>query len=96
MMFFDGEEAYKEWTETDSLYGSRHLAKKLKDTFDTNYPGTKQIDNIVSSIGMVQVTIALLSQCLCLLRTTGNYTKTNTYICKEVLRVHVLFKNKIS
>src|SRR5437899_426111 len=25
---FDGEEAYKDWTETDSLYGSRHLARK--------------------------------------------------------------------
>lgn len=27
-IFFDGEEALKEWTETDSRYGSRHLAKK--------------------------------------------------------------------
>lgn len=28
LVFFDGEEAVKEWTETDSLYGSRHLADK--------------------------------------------------------------------
>jgi glutaminyl-peptide cyclotransferase len=28
MVFFDGEEAFKEWTDTDSLYGSRHLAEK--------------------------------------------------------------------
>lgn len=27
MVFFDGEEAFKNWTEYDSLYGSRHLAK---------------------------------------------------------------------
>ena len=28
--FFDGEEAFKEWTATDSIYGSTHLAKKWK------------------------------------------------------------------
>lgn len=28
MVFFDGEEAFVDWTETDSLYGSRHLAAK--------------------------------------------------------------------
>ena len=26
-VFFDGEEAFKRWTSTDSIYGSRHLAK---------------------------------------------------------------------
>jgi Zn-dependent M28 family amino/carboxypeptidase len=28
LVFFDGEEAVREWTDTDSVYGSRHLAKK--------------------------------------------------------------------
>jgi len=28
LVFFDGEEAFHEWTDTDSLYGSRHLAGK--------------------------------------------------------------------
>jgi glutaminyl-peptide cyclotransferase len=28
LVFFDGEEAIKEWTDTDSAYGSRHLAAK--------------------------------------------------------------------
>ncbi|XP_045171598.2 glutaminyl-peptide cyclotransferase-like isoform X2 [Mercenaria mercenaria] len=46
MIFFDGEEAYKEWTATDSLYGSRHLAKWLRDAEDPYYPGTKRLDNI--------------------------------------------------
>lgn len=32
LIFLDGEEAFEEWSETDSLYGSRHLAKKLYDT----------------------------------------------------------------
>ena len=29
LVFFDGEEAVREWTETDSLYGSRHLVERL-------------------------------------------------------------------
>jgi glutaminyl-peptide cyclotransferase len=28
LVWFDGEEAFKNWTSTDSLYGSRHLAEK--------------------------------------------------------------------
>jgi glutaminyl-peptide cyclotransferase len=32
LVWLDGEEAFGEWTDTDSLYGSRHLAEKwLKD-----------------------------------------------------------------
>jgi glutaminyl-peptide cyclotransferase len=30
LVFFDGEEAFADWTETDSLYGSRHLAGELE------------------------------------------------------------------
>ena len=30
LVFFDGEEAVRDWTETDSLYGSRHLAEKME------------------------------------------------------------------
>ena len=30
VVFFDGEEAVKDWTDTDSIYGSRHLASKWK------------------------------------------------------------------
>jgi Zn-dependent M28 family amino/carboxypeptidase len=29
-VFFDGEEAFVQWSEQDSLYGSRHLAAKWK------------------------------------------------------------------
>jgi Zn-dependent M28 family amino/carboxypeptidase len=29
LVFFDGEEAVRDWTATDSLYGSRHLVQKL-------------------------------------------------------------------
>lgn len=30
-IFFDGEEAFKEWKADDSIYGARHLAKKYED-----------------------------------------------------------------
>jgi len=30
VIFFDGEEAFGEWTATDSLYGSRHLVEQWK------------------------------------------------------------------
>lgn len=29
LIFLDGEESFKEWSETDSLYGSRHLANQF-------------------------------------------------------------------
>jgi Zn-dependent M28 family amino/carboxypeptidase len=29
LVFFDGEEAVRDWTATDSVYGSRHLVEKL-------------------------------------------------------------------
>jgi len=29
-VWFDGEEAFVEWSDDDSLYGSRHLAAKWK------------------------------------------------------------------
>ncbi|XP_015251732.1 PREDICTED: glutaminyl-peptide cyclotransferase-like [Cyprinodon variegatus] len=32
LIFFDGEEALFQWTATDSLYGSRHLAEKMEAT----------------------------------------------------------------
>lgn len=30
LIFFDGEEAFLEWNEKDSIYGSRHLASKYE------------------------------------------------------------------
>ncbi|XP_062329663.1 glutaminyl-peptide cyclotransferase-like a [Osmerus eperlanus] len=32
LVFFDGEESFEEWTDTDSLYGSRHLAERMART----------------------------------------------------------------
>lgn len=44
LIFFDGEEAFLEWTSTDSIYGSRHLAKKWENT---PYKNEREIDRIV-------------------------------------------------
>lgn len=33
IIFFDGEEAFHDWTATDSIYGARHLAEKWETTF---------------------------------------------------------------
>ncbi|XP_050724699.1 glutaminyl-peptide cyclotransferase-like [Eriocheir sinensis] len=29
-IFFDGEEAFRQWSKTDSIYGARHMAKSLE------------------------------------------------------------------
>ncbi|XP_068106231.1 glutaminyl-peptide cyclotransferase-like protein isoform X2 [Hyperolius riggenbachi] len=31
LLFLDGEEAFEEWSETDSLYGARHLAQRMEE-----------------------------------------------------------------
>ncbi|KAM7356024.1 glutaminyl cyclase [Cochliomyia hominivorax] len=46
LIFFDGEEAFKEWTNTDSLYGSRHLARKLSNSKTKSTPNIRHIDRI--------------------------------------------------
>lgn len=48
LIFFDGEEAFKTWSKSDSLYGSRHLAQLWNNT---PYPeageDATQLDRIV-------------------------------------------------
>lgn len=46
MVFFDGEEAFVKWTQTDSLYGARHLAKKWSNTHLTNGSSATMLDTI--------------------------------------------------
>jgi len=48
IVFFDGEEAFKEWSATDSLYGSRHLASKWESTMVTTKGGNSH--NMISNI----------------------------------------------
>ncbi|KAL7873235.1 hypothetical protein AOLI_G00123060 [Acnodon oligacanthus] len=47
LLFFDGEEALFQWTSTDSLYGSRHLAHKMESTpHPQGATDTNQLDGI--------------------------------------------------
>uniref|UniRef100_A0A1I7XL52 glutaminyl-peptide cyclotransferase n=1 Tax=Heterorhabditis bacteriophora TaxID=37862 RepID=A0A1I7XL52_HETBA len=51
LIFFDGEEAFVQWSETDSLYGSRHLATKWESkwfptTSGSNFELSREIDRI--------------------------------------------------
>ncbi|BGP13990.1 hypothetical protein JCM10213v2_001928 [Rhodosporidiobolus nylandii] len=38
IVFFDGEEAFKDWTSTDSIYGARHLARKWAEVDESPSP----------------------------------------------------------
>jgi glutaminyl-peptide cyclotransferase len=44
LIFFDGEEAVRQWTATDSIYGSRHLATKMRHTNVQGQQNLNQID----------------------------------------------------
>ncbi|XP_063299423.1 glutaminyl-peptide cyclotransferase [Pelobates fuscus] len=47
LIFFDGEEAFFQWSPYDSLYGSRHLAQKMENTpHPPAAENTNQIDSI--------------------------------------------------
>lgn len=48
MVFFDGEEAFVKWSQTDSLYGARHLAEQWSNTHHPKGSSTTMIDTIVS------------------------------------------------
>lgn len=46
-IFFDGEEAFVQWTKTDSIYGARHLAEKLQGSnFAYNRIQGNQLDRM--------------------------------------------------
>jgi glutaminyl-peptide cyclotransferase len=44
LIFFDGEEAFGEWSDTDSVYGSRHLAEVWKK--DSSWIRFKALINV--------------------------------------------------
>ena len=47
LIFFDGEEAFKKWSSTDSTYGSRDLAKKwLNQPFASDGIKTNELTRI--------------------------------------------------
>ncbi|KAJ3162003.1 hypothetical protein HDU86_005701 [Geranomyces michiganensis] len=49
MIFFDGEEAFVEWTAVDSIYGSRHLAEKWSETYVADRDGGPYVRGLGAS-----------------------------------------------
>ncbi|KAK3748815.1 hypothetical protein RRG08_065322 [Elysia crispata] len=50
LVFFDGEEAFKDWTSTDSIYGARHLAnlwQREADPIDTSKKKLQSIRELI-------------------------------------------------
>ena len=77
LVFFDGEEAFRSWSSTDSLYGSRHLADLW--TSDYVYSAGGEICQASSASHLDRIDTFLL---LDLLGTAGpsfrRYTEFNT------------------
>ncbi|NXR46081.1 QPCT cyclotransferase, partial [Hippolais icterina] len=48
LLFLDGEEAFGDWSVTDSLYGARHLAAKMAAR---GHPAGSEVTAMVSDTG---------------------------------------------
>ncbi|NXD32084.1 QPCT cyclotransferase, partial [Spelaeornis formosus] len=48
LLFLDGEEAFGEWSDSDSLYGARHLAAKMAAR---GHPTGSEVTAMVSGTG---------------------------------------------
>jgi len=58
-IFFDGEEAFKEWGPNDSIYGAKHLANKWHNNKigygNGNY--ISELDRMVSTFAILKMDI---------------------------------------
>ncbi|KAF8559712.1 hypothetical protein OG21DRAFT_1480453 [Imleria badia] len=59
LVFFDGEEAFKEWTDADSLYGARHLAEKWATTYIAPHVKRRLISHSMTELGGIEHLILL-------------------------------------
>ncbi|CAJ0950947.1 unnamed protein product, partial [Mesorhabditis belari] len=57
LLFLDGEEAFVEWTATDSIYGARHLASKLENKW---YPTSSSASNFELSREIDRIDVFML------------------------------------
>jgi hypothetical protein len=46
ILFLDGEEAFHDWTDTDSIYGARHLSELWEDTYPSTSSSKRRYDPI--------------------------------------------------
>ncbi|KAF9246387.1 hypothetical protein BU15DRAFT_40185 [Melanogaster broomeanus] len=59
LVFFDGEEAFKDWTDTDSVYGARHLAEQWATTYIAPNSKRRLIGHSMTEIGTIEHLILL-------------------------------------
>ena len=59
ILFLDGEEAFHDWTDTDSIYGARHLSQLWQDTFPEPELGKRRYDPISTYIETIDHFILL-------------------------------------
>jgi len=55
LIFFDGEEALVDWTDTDSLYGARHLAAQMDKT---------SLKNGDVTVSQLQMMVCFVNECV--------------------------------
>ncbi|KAF8447812.1 hypothetical protein L210DRAFT_3390978 [Boletus edulis BED1] len=59
LVFFDGEEAFKEWTDADSVYGARHLSGKWATTYVAPHMKRRLISHSMTELGGIEHLILL-------------------------------------
>ncbi|KIY73180.1 hypothetical protein CYLTODRAFT_387176 [Cylindrobasidium torrendii FP15055 ss-10] len=59
LVFFDGEEAFQQWTNTDSIYGARHLAEKWSSTYIAPHSKRRLVGPSATEISTVEHLILL-------------------------------------
>ncbi|CAB4410174.1 unnamed protein product [Rhizophagus irregularis] len=93
IIFFDGEEAFKDWTSTDSLYGSRHLATKWENTYVVDTGSTQNKGNNLLSGIEVFVLLDLLGAPEPYI---PNFFPITSWLFMELLEIEArLYKNKL-
>ncbi|EGC39509.1 hypothetical protein DICPUDRAFT_26772 [Dictyostelium purpureum] len=55
LIFFDGEEAFKHWSDTDSIYGARHLASVLENRVIEHKKTSKSFYELVDCLILIDL-----------------------------------------
>ena len=89
LIFFDGEEAFKDWTTTDSVYGSRHLANSLANTklSKTQFGPKCQLNNQLDRIEVMVLLDLIGAQNPTFL----NFYKRTDYLFQSLMKIGINF-----
>ncbi|KAI3619361.1 glutaminyl-peptide cyclotransferase [Moniliophthora roreri] len=59
LVFFDGEEAFKDWTDTDSIYGARHLAERWHTSYIVPHSKRRLLGPHATELGSIEHLVLL-------------------------------------